>query len=88
MAWFLYTMAQGRNGPSIRELRVDDTKPTAEPSGLATYLDAALAMLDLPVEPELRARVLMHFEIASGMADLVMSFPMSDEAEPAPVYVP
>jgi hypothetical protein len=67
---------------------VDDAKPTEEPNGLATYLDAALAMLELTVEPELRARVLMHFEIATQMADLVMSFPMSDEAEPAPVYVP
>lgn len=67
---------------------MDDAKPTAEPSGLATYLDASLAMLELPVDSQLRERVLMHFEIATKMADLVMSFPLSDEAEPAPVYVP
>lgn len=68
---------------------MSEVKPTDEPDArLATYLDAALDLLALPVEPELRERVLMHFTIAAQMGDLVMSFPMSDEAEPAPVYVP
>ncbi|MCJ8143768.1 DUF4089 domain-containing protein [Ancylobacter sp. A5.8] len=63
--------------------------PTEGPdTRLATHLDATLDLLALPVEPELRERVLMHFTIAAQMGDLVMSFPMSDEAEPAPVYVP
>ncbi|MFT0860990.1 DUF4089 domain-containing protein [Ancylobacter sp. G4_0304] len=68
---------------------MSEVKPTEGPDPrLATYLDAALDLLALPVEPELRERVLMHFTIAAQMGDLVMSFPMSDEAEPAPVYVP
>lgn len=55
---------------------------------LATFLDAALAVARLPLEAELRERVLMHLGIAAGMADLVLDFPLSDEAEPAPVYQP
>lgn len=57
-------------------------------AGLAVFLDAALAAMRLPLEPELRERVLMHLGIAAGMADLVLDFPLSDEAEPAPVYQP
>ena len=64
-------------------------KPAAEQGGdLGTYLDAALRVVDLPLESELRPRVLMHLETAAQMASLVLAFPMSDEAEPAPVYVP
>lgn len=55
---------------------------------LGAFLDAALAVAELPVEAALRGRVLMHLGIAAGMADLVLAFPLSDEAEPAPVYEP
>lgn len=64
-------------------------KPAAERGGdLGVYLDAALRIVDLPLEPELRPRVLMHLETAAHMARLVLAFPLSDEVEPAPVYVP
>lgn len=59
-----------------------------QPAGLSAYLDAALALVDLPLEPALRPRVLIHLDIAAGMAAQVLSFPLPDEAEPAPVYVP
>jgi hypothetical protein len=55
---------------------------------LDAYLDAALAVVRLPLEAELRERVLVHLGIAAGMAELVLDFPLSDEAEPAPVYQP
>ncbi|HSI42407.1 MAG TPA: DUF4089 domain-containing protein [Xanthobacteraceae bacterium] len=55
---------------------------------LPAYLDAALALVDLPLEPELRPRVLLHLGLAAAMAGEVMTFPLSDEAEPAPVYQP
>lgn len=65
------------------------TKTAAERRGdLGAYLDAALGIVDLPLESELRPRVLMHFETAAQMAALVLAFPLSDEAEPAPVFVP
>lgn len=52
------------------------------------FLDAGLRLADLPLEPDLRPRVLMHLETAVAMAKLVTAFPLPDEAEPAPVYVP
>ncbi|QJP13987.1 DUF4089 domain-containing protein [Starkeya sp. ORNL1] len=55
---------------------------------LGAFLDAALAVVRLPLEAELRERVLVHLGIAAGMADLVLDFPLEDEAEPAPVYQP
>jgi hypothetical protein len=55
---------------------------------LGAYLDAALAVVRLPLEAELRERVLIHLGIAASMAELVLDFPLSDEAEPAPVYQP
>ena len=55
---------------------------------LGAFLDAALAVVRLPLEAELRERVLIHLGIAAGMAELVLDFPLEDEAEPAPVYQP
>ncbi|MCS0501029.1 DUF4089 domain-containing protein [Ancylobacter mangrovi] len=52
------------------------------------FLDTALAVMELPLEPELRPRVVMHLETALAMARLVSTFPLPDEAEPAPVYQP
>ena len=64
-------------------------RPAAERGGgLGVFLDATLAIVDLPLEPQLRPRVLMHLETAAQMAGLVLAFPLSDEAEPAPVYIP
>ncbi len=57
-------------------------------AGLTAYVDAALALVDLPVEPELRPRVVMHLDIAAGLARTLLAFPLGDEAEPAPVYRP
>lgn len=67
-----------------------NAQPPAADTGaeLGAFLDAALAVARLPMEPELRQRVLMHLGIAAGMAELVLDFPLEDEAEPAPVYQP
>ncbi|QIB35054.1 DUF4089 domain-containing protein [Ancylobacter pratisalsi] len=66
---------------------MDGQHPKAE-ADLGAFLDAALAVAELPLEPELRPRVLMHLRTAVEMAQIVTSFPLSDEAEPAPVYLP
>lgn len=55
---------------------------------LGAFLDAGLNIAGLPLEPDLRPRVLMHLETAVAMAKLVTALPLPDEAEPAPVYVP
>lgn len=55
---------------------------------LGAFLDAGLRLAGLPLESELRPRVLMHLETAAAMAQLVVAFELPDEAEPAPVYLP
>lgn len=57
-------------------------------SACGALLDAGLTVAGLPLEPELRPRVLMHLETAAAMAALVTAFALPDEAEPAPVYRP
>lgn len=55
---------------------------------LGAFLDSGLRLAGLPLEAELRPRVLMHLATALTMLELVAEFPLPDEAEPAPVYVP
>ena len=55
---------------------------------LETYLDAALVLQGLPVAPEWRAGVLAHFEAIAKAAELVLSVPLDDEVESAPIFTP
>lgn len=82
MARFLY---EGR-GTGAWERAMDGQQ--ADDGDLGDFLDAGLKIAGLPLEQELRTRVLMHLETAVAMAKLVAEFPLFDEAEPAPVYVP
>ena len=52
------------------------------------YVDAAAATLGLPLPPEHRPGVLAHFEVAAGLADLVLAQPLRLDQDPAPVFVP
>ncbi|GLK74220.1 DUF4089 domain-containing protein [Ancylobacter dichloromethanicus] len=63
-------------------------RAAANRADIEAFLDAGLRVAGLPLEPELRPRVLMHLETAVAMAALVADFPLPDEAEPAPVYRP
>lgn len=65
-----------------------ETTTTDAGDDLGAFLDSGLRLAGLPLEPELRPRVLMHLSTALAMAGLVTDFPLPDEAEPAPVYVP
>ena len=50
---------------------------------------AALAALQgFELRPESRAVVAEHLDIAAKMAAYLMSFPLPDDAEPAPVFAP
>lgn len=51
-------------------------------------LEAAAELLQLPIEDAFRPGVLTNLEVARRMAALVEAFPLDDEAEPAPVYLP
>jgi hypothetical protein len=52
------------------------------------YVDAAAALIGLPIDPAHRPGVVVNIERIAQMAALVMAFPLPDEAEPAPVFRP
>lgn len=49
-------------------------------------IDAMAAYLGLPVEEAYRAGIAGHLTVARAIAEDVLAFETSDEAEPAPVY--
>ena len=58
--------------------------PANEP--LDELITATAARLQLPVEPAWRPAIRTHLGIALGMARMVESFDLPDDAEPAPVF--
>ena len=55
---------------------------------LEEYLNAASALLGLPIRPEDRAEVLAAFAVLREQAALVMSFELPVEVEAAPRFEP
>jgi len=53
-----------------------------------TYVDASAALVGLPIDPAHRPGVILNLERLAQLAALVMEFPLTDEAEPAPVFRP
>ena len=53
-----------------------------------TLIDAMGPMLGLDIAAEYRAGVVANLRIAAAMAALVLSEPLGDHAEPAPVFTP
>lgn len=52
------------------------------------HVDAAAALIGLPLAPEHRPGVVLYFGLAAKLADLVMGLPLGPEDEPAAVFVP
>jgi hypothetical protein len=52
------------------------------------YIDAAAALIGLPLDPAHRPGVVLNLERIAQMATLVMDFPLPDAAEPGPVFRP
>jgi hypothetical protein len=52
------------------------------------YVQAAAAVLDLPLDAERAARVATHLQRTAAMAQGLQDFPLEDDAEPAEVYRP
>ena len=50
------------------------------------WLDANAALLGIPVAPEWRDAVRQHLRITRDIAQLVLEFPLPDEADPAPIF--
>ena len=53
---------------------------------LSAYIDAAAALLSMPIAPEHRVAVEQHFARLAAMAALVASHPLDIIDEPAPVF--
>jgi 1-carboxybiuret hydrolase subunit AtzG-like len=53
---------------------------------LDAYIDAATALLGIPVRPEWRDAIRQHLAVSFDLAGIVRDFPLPDEADPAPVF--
>jgi hypothetical protein len=53
---------------------------------LDAYIEAAVAALDIPVEPEWKAEIRTNLEVTFKLAALVGEKELPDDAEPAPVF--
>jgi hypothetical protein len=54
---------------------------------LDDMIDAAAVALNLPVAPEWKPAVRANLAVTLKLATLVADFELSDEAEPAPVFM-
>ena len=52
------------------------------------YVDAAAALIGLPLDPAHRPGVVLNLERIAQMAALIAEVPLPDAAEPAPVFRP
>ena len=58
-----------------------------EAADLDLYIASATELLGIPIDPAWRDTIRFHLELTLRMARLVEGFALSDEADPAPVYV-
>ncbi len=62
-------------------------EPLADrPFDAETYVDAAAALIGLPLDPVHRPGVILNMQRIAEMAALLMAVPLPDETEPAPVF--
>lgn len=62
--------------------------PSISPQTIADHVDAAAALLALPLAPDHRPGVLHYFGLAASMAERVMAVPLKVGDEPAFVFRP
>jgi len=65
-----------------------DEKSVDRPFDAESYVDAAAALIGLPLDPAHRPGVILNIERIADMAALLMAFSLSEETEPAPVFRP
>jgi hypothetical protein len=58
------------------------------PIDAASFVEAASALVDLPINDTYRDGVVAAFTGIITLADLVTSFPLEPSLEPAPVFQP
>lgn len=59
-----------------------------ETHDFAEYVDRTAQLIDLPLNPEHRPGVVENFARIAAIANLVMEFPLPEDAEPAPLFEP
>jgi hypothetical protein len=64
------------------------TKRPAAKEVLPEYVDATAEVLKLPLPPAWRVSVIGNLQTTLRLAASFADFPLPDEAEPAPVFVP
>jgi hypothetical protein len=64
--------------------RKSGNAPPSDP--LDGFIDAALRVLALPIEPQWRAAIKANLEVNLRMANLVAEFVLPDGTEPAPIF--
>jgi hypothetical protein len=65
-----------------------DRQLTDRTFDVASYVDAAAALNELPLDPAHRPGVILNMQRIAEMAALIMAFPLPDDTEPAPVFRP
>jgi Protein of unknown function (DUF4089) len=63
-----------------------DPRASSDRMELEAYVEEALRLAGLAIEPEWREIVLAHFEVITAAAKLVTEFPLDDHLEPAAVF--
>ena len=58
------------------------------PFDAGRYVDAAAALIGLPIDPSHRPGVILNIERIAEMAALLMALPLPGETEPAAVFRP
>lgn len=53
---------------------------------IETFIDAGVALLGIPIDPAWRPAIVANLEVTLRLAAAVGSFPLPDEADPAPVF--
>ena len=53
---------------------------------LDKLIDASAAALSLPIEAEWRPGIKANLQVTLRLANMVATFPLPDEAEPAPTF--
>lgn len=62
--------------------------PEPTPPDPDALIDALLPATGIPLDPAWRAAVAANLRIAAAIAAALQSFPLPDEAQPAPVFEP
>ena len=72
--------------PSRKPARAQKSGKAAPSDPLDDFVQAAVRVLALPVEPQWLAAIKSNLEVNLRLAAFVAEFALPDEAEPAPIF--